>query len=646
MAKRGKTKITVAWMRPEGAGFLAGALCVLLTLAAPYVEADKKNKKDASASEAPSTHLSKSFKGKLPITQLNEEEAILHAMDRLAYGPRPGDIERIRQTGLEKWIDRQLSPEAIDDSAMNARLTQYSTLKMSPTELLNAYPDPGQVAKKEGLNKEDLQQKRQEQGREAMEKMREAGITDPAQLQLARIQGPQRILVELSMARLTRAVYSERQLDEVMSNFWYNHFNVFWGKGPDRWMVTSYERDAIRPHAIGKFQDLLEATAKSPAMLFYLDNWLSADPVAFQKMQAEMSQRRQRFEGMFNGGGVVPPSPRTFPQRQTNSQFPPNQARRFPQMPAAGVQPPKRPERGLNENYGRELMELHTLGVDGGYSQADVIQVAKCFTGWSMRTPQRDPQFFFDDRVHAAGPKMVMGKKIDGGGMKDGEQVLRMLAHHPSTARFISTELARHFVSDNPPVSLVKRMAQTFQKKDGDIRAVLRTMIYSPEFWSRAAYRSKVKTPFELVASTARALGADIHVPLPMVQWVGRMGEPLYLCLTPNGYSDKADAWVNTGALLNRLNFALALASNHMNGAEVNLAQLFGPEATSDPQMALARALDIFLDGQVSPQSRDTLEKRLADPQVLQARLDDPVRQVNVGLIAGLVLGSPEFQRR
>jgi uncharacterized protein (DUF1800 family) len=633
MANRSSRKALSKATRPETAGFLAALLSVALAFAAPVVAGGKKDKKKKPDEEQ--TQLTKAFKGRLPITELSEDEAILHALNRLAYGPRPGDVERIRQMGLEKWINQQLDPGSLNDSALGSRLAQYRTLKMSPTELLDAFPRPNQLARKEGLTKEEARAQQKERACEAVEKAREGGETDPARLQLARLQGPQRIIAELAMAKLARAVSSERQLDEVMTDFWFNHFNVFAGKGADVWLLTPYERDAIRPHALGKFRDLLDAIAKSPAMLFYLDNWLSADPVAFQKMRSELAQRRRRFEGLFAGGVILPP-PRTFPR-----------PRPFPPRPAQPAKPPpRRQERGLNENYGRELMELHTLGVDGGYTQQDVIQVAKCFTGWTMRAPQRNPQFFFDDRLHAQGAKVVLGHKIKAGGMKDGEEVLDLLAHHPSTARFVSTKLARHFVSDNPPPALVDRMAKTFLEKDGDIRAVLRTMIYSHEFWSRVAYRSKVKTPFELAASTLRALAAEVEVPLPALQWVGRMGEPLYQCQPPTGYSDKAETWVNTGALLNRLNFALALASNHLPGTQVNLAGVFGQDAMANPRMALTRAFDTFLDGQVTPQTQQTLEQRMDDPQVLQAKLDDPVKQVNVGLIAGLVLGSPEFQRR
>ncbi len=623
--KRNSTNVR-SRLDAAGNGLLAGLLLLLLIIAVPHAQAGKKKKKVQD--EDAQVQLRKSFKGNLPITELTEDQAILHALDRLAYGPRPGDLEHIRQMGLEKWINQQLKPESLDDSAAEARLAGLTTLKMSSARLVSEFPPPNQAAKQEGLTKEQFQEERKEKAQAEMRQMRDSGETDPAKLLMARMQGPQRIISELSMAKVNRAIYSDRQLYEVMANFWFNHFNVFAGKAADRWMLTAYERDTIRPHAMGKFQDLLEATAKSPAMLFYLDNWQSADPLAWQRLQQQRSMRRSRFGGIF--GGMAPPSPRQFPNAQGAGQG----------------QQAKRQERGLNENYGREIMELHTLGVEGGYSQQDVIEVAKCFTGWTIREPRRDPAFYFDDRIHTPGPKYVMGKKINGGGMKDGEEVIKLLAHNPNTAKFISTEIARHFVSDNPPAALVSRMSQTFLSSDGDTRAVLKTMIYSPEFWSRSSYRAKVKTPFELAVSTARALNADVAISLPIVQWVGRMGEPLYQCQPPTGYSDKAETWVNTGALLNRLNFALQLASNHMNGTTIDLPALFGAEADSDPQMALSRSLDIFLNGQVAAPTRETLEQRMGDPQILQARLDDPVKHVNEGLIAGLVLGTPEFQRR
>ena len=616
----------------------------------------------------------------LPITELSEDEAILHALNRLAYGPRPGDVEHIKQMGLAKWIDQQLHPESIDDHALEARLESYPTLKMSSAKLIAEYPQPKQALKREqnraraearaentaaAGEQETPQPKRPEPGSEtqaaseaqasparesapnsdapaAMKQApdsmkeeenpptrragkRELGVSpDGAPRALADdSRRPQRVVAELAMAKVTRAIYSERQLQQVMDDFWFNHFNVYAAKGADKWLLTSYERDVIQPHTLGKFRDLLEATAKSPAMLFYLDNFLSVDPQAAQRMAEERAMRQQM---RYNRFGMP------FPAR-------------MPRNPNPNAQK-KNPERGLNENYGRELMELHTLGVDGGYTQKDVTEVARCFTGWSIERPREDAKFKFDERLHDPGTKIVLGKKIHAGGMKDGEEVLDLLARHPSTAKFISTELARRFVSDNPPPALVARMTQTFQSSDGDIRAVMHTMIYSPEFWSREAYRAKIKTPFELVVSAARALGTDVGTPLPLVMWTGRIGEPLYQCQPPTGYSDKADAWVNTGALLNRLNYSLALAENHVRGSRSDVASLLGVEQTSDPKAALDRAVQVFLDGQIAPSTVETLQKQLDSPQVLEARLDDPVKHVNLGIVAGLVLGAPEFQRR
>ena len=626
--------------------------------AVPLHGKDKKAKQDPA------------LKG-LPVTELSADEAILHALNRLAYGPRPGDVERVRQMGLAKWIEQQLNPNAIDDRAVEARLEQFPTLRMSTAKLLAEYPQPKQQEKQEALRAARVEQSGEQKPRDAAaatiaremsareqtppeasaESMKDdanapapmkqqpsaemnaatrgagkrdlLGGGDPNAVPRAIADDsrrPQRVVEELAMAKVARAIYSERQLQQVMDDFWFNHFNVFAGKGDDRWFLTTYERDVIQPHTMGKFKDLLTATAKSPAMLFYLDNFLSADPRAAERMAAEWAARQRRRR---RGGFGRPSPPRATQQQQA-----------------------KKNVRGLNENYGRELMELHTLGVDGGYTQKDVTEVARCFTGWTIEKPRENADFKFDERMHDPDPKVVLGKKIHGGGIKDGEQVIELLARHPSTAKFISTKLARRFVSDTPPQSLVARMAKTFESSDGDIRAVLKTMMYSPEFWSREAYRAKIKTPFELVVSTARALGADVDTPMPLVQWTGRIGEPLYQCQPPTGYADKSDAWVNTGALLNRLNFSLALAGNKVRGSRSDVGSLLGPEADGDAKAALNRAVQVFLAGQPAATTVDTLEKQLENPQVLQAKLDDPVKRVDLGVVAGLVLGAPEFQRR
>jgi len=646
-------------------GLAAMFLLAALTTAAPYLSAAKDKR-------AKSAESSKANKG-LPIQDLTEDEAILQALNRLGFGPRPGDVERVKEMGLQKWIDQQLRPDSINDSALEARLDRFPTLNMSSAKLVDEFPQPQVAARREGVSIEEYRKEQQARMQEVMQanhtedgdpnllngqiQAKFENVDSDANPPKGKGQGkgeggfgnqmfnyteihtPQRIVAELSMAKVMRAVYSERQLEEEMVDFWYNHFNVFAAKGADRWLITSYERDAIRPHAMGKFRDLLEATAKSPAMMFFLDNWLSADPAGWAKMQQGQQQRRdmrqQRMGGPFGGGPFGRPR---FPQGQSGpANGNPNDAN------AKGKQ---KQERGLNENYGRELMELHTLGVDGGYTQDDVINVAKAFTGWTMEKPQRDPEFFFNDVLHDHTTKTVLGHQIHGGGMKDGEEVLDILARDPHTAHHISFEIAQRFVADDPPPVLVDRMAETFQKTDGDIREVLRTMIYSPEFWSKEVYRTKIKTPFELVVSATRAVGAEVDVPFALVQWTNRIGQPLYQCEPPTGYSNKADAWVNTGALLNRMNFSLALTGNRLRGTQVNMETLLGDRAATDPHATLNRAVQVLLGGQLSQQTRETLEMQFADPQILQASLDDPVKQVNAAMIAGLVLGSPEFQRR
>jgi uncharacterized protein (DUF1800 family) len=421
---------------------------------------------------------------------------------------------------------------------------------------------------------------------------------------------PQAVLGELAEAKLLRAIYSDRQLDEVMTDFWFNHFNVFIGKGPDRYMINAYERDVIRPRALGKFKDILAATAKSPAMLFYLDNWQSVGP---------NSELALYGPGRFRG-----------------------RRGRFAQQRPQGTNRPS----GLNENYAREIMELHTLGVDGGYTQKDVTELAKVLTGWSIEQPQLGGGFRFNERAHEPGDKYVLGRKISEHGEKEGEEMLDVLAHHPSTARFISRKLAMRFVADNPPPSLVDRMAETFLKKDGDIREVLRTLFTSPEFWASETYRAKMKTPFEFVASAARASGADIQNALPLVGTLNRMGMPLYAMQPPTGYSMKAEAWVNSSALLNRMNFALQLASGKLPGASVDPQGLIPGPAPADSQAALTALEKSILAGDISAQTHAVMQKQLNDPQISQRKLDDADQKPNYGAIAGLIMGSPEFQRR
>jgi uncharacterized protein (DUF1800 family) len=534
--------------------------------------------------------------------RIGKDQEILHALNRLTFGPRPGDVEAVRKMGLKKWIDQQLHPERISENPEVAeRLRPLTSLPMSPAEVATNYPprvvvqamskglmplpqDP-EARQRVGLQLQRLkvQQKAKGQGKGSdplKQAMRQQvlGTLDPVERRkLVADRTPQQVLpYDLNEAKLYRAIYSNRQLEEQMVDFWFNHFNIYMDKGADRILTTSYERDAIRPYVFGKFRDLLEATAESPAMLFYLDNWQSV-------------------------------SPDRLPER------------RFAKQKA-------KQSRGLNENYARELMELHTLGVDGGYTQQDVVGVARCFTGWTIAQPNRGGEFIYNDRVHDKGEKIVLGVKIPaGGGREDGEKVLDILARHPSTARFISTGLAKKFVADDPPPALIDRMAKTFHDTDGDIRAVMTTMLDSKEFFSEGAFRAKVKTPLELVISAVRATDAQVDFAIPLAAQIAQLGEPLYRKVEPTGYSSANAEWVNSAALLARMNFALALANNRVPGSKVDISRF---ENDSAP---VARQI---LFQEPAQQTLDSIQKALA------------LRESTPALVAGLVLGSPDFQRR
>ncbi|HEX6648233.1 MAG TPA: DUF1800 domain-containing protein [Pyrinomonadaceae bacterium] len=537
---------------------------------------------------------------------LNEQQRILHVLNRLGFGARPGDVERVKAMGLENYINQQLNPEKIADTVAENKLKDLSTLNMSTADLYAKFPQPGQLLRQlkargmlpENAEMPDNPQAQAQAGNPRDNEKYRKVIED--YYRENGLQRPQRIIAELQASRILRAVYSERQLQEVMVDFWTNHFNVFAGKGADRWLLPSYDRDTIRPYALSKFSTLLQATAQSPAMLFYLDNFQSVSPNTQQRLRAAPQQQR----------------------------------------------------RGINENYARELMELHTLGVDGGYTQKDVQEVARCFTGWTIFQPRgggaalnammgeagrrNAGTFFFQARAHDDGEKIVLGQKIPaGGGMKDGLMVLDILAHHPSTAKFIATKLVRHFVSDNPPPALVDRVARVFTKSDGDIRETLKAIFFSNEFNSPEAYRTKIKRPFELVVSAIRALGADTNGGPGTHQWIARMGEPLYGFQTPNGYSDTAESWVNTGGLLERMNFGLALAGNRVQGTRVDLSKLTATEKSEAMSQAkvMDESLKTILAGEISAATREILLKQLDQA--------DPVTKV-----VGLILGTPEFQRQ
>jgi uncharacterized protein (DUF1800 family) len=616
--------------------------------------------------------------------QMDQRKQVVHALNRLTFGPRPGDVDRVMAIGLDKWIDQQLHPDKIDDSAVDARLSQFRTLRMDTREIVENFPpeptikdvadgkqslpsDPLKRAvyqaqleryQNKGERKQELANgdpakadddhaRRQQERMEAEQKVEELLDMPPDQRMKAllkmspeeqrimtnSLQGdkrdeflegmnprqretveainyPQQVVsTELVEGKLLRAIYSDRQLQEVMTDFWFNHFNVFIGKGADHYLITSYERDVIRPRALGKFEDLLVATAQSPAMLFYLDNWMSVGPNS----------------DVANG---IPKHADNNQKRRARNNGQPSQA--------------KGKRNGLNENYGRELMELHTLGVNGGYTQQDVTEVARVFTGWTLKQPRQGGGFTFEERTHEPGDKTVLGHRIKPKGEKEGYEVLRILAHHPATAKFVCTKLAIRFVSDNPSPALVDRMTQTFLKKDGNIREVLKTMLDSPEFWAPDAYRAKVKTPFEFVVSAMRASGAQVTDAMPIARQLQSMGMPLYGMQPPTGYSMKADAWVNSSALLGRMNFALAMTSGKVKGVQVDS----DPVPHNDPQQALTALEDSLLAGDVSQQTHDVISARLQDSKISRRKLDDPARPPNISLIAGLLLGSPDFQRR
>ena len=511
---------------------------------------------------------------------LTGDRAILHALDRLAFGPRPGDVDAVKKMGLSKWIDLQLHPEALprplvapdaDGPAELAATRPQNPLTPRQANLLRAATAEQDYAMLSRLPEEE-----QVQILESMPLIRQrvAPMLTPEQrmkLQAATKgdakQGAKQAGVKLAQAKFNLAIESDRQLEEVLADFWYNHFNVDAAKGADKLLVTSYDRDVIRPRVLGKFRDLLEATATSPAMLFYLDNWRST---------VEM-----------------PANPRR----------------------------PKQAERGLNENYARELMELHTLGVDGGYTQKDVIEVARCFTGWTIQNPRLDGTFLYNDRMHDKGAKVVLGVKIPaGGGKGDGEKVLDILARHPATARFISRELAQRFVADDPPQALVDRMAKTFHDTDGDIRAVLTTLFSSPEFFSEGAYRAKLKTPFEMMVSAVRATGAKVDNTAALATRIAGLGEPLYRKVEPTGYSNVGADWINSAALMGRMNVAMDLTGNRLAGVKVDDGRF-----SAEPAEA-ARGL-LFTDAS-------------------KATLDAIGTQPDAAVVAGMLLGSPDFQRK
>ena len=519
---------------------------------------------------------SKQLRLENPASSLTEHQQILHALNRLGYGPRPGDVTRVQQMGLATWITGQLHPDTIPDDAVVLLLRGYPTLGQSTSDLLKKFPNNPQPKPNDSA-------------------MGPAQNQPPQEVPPER--RPFRIIQELQAARITRAVMSERQLEEVMVDFWLNHFNVYAHKDLVRWTLTSYERDAIRPHALGRFKDLLLSTARHPAMLFYLDNWLSVSAAPGKAGQSS----------------------------------------------------------GLNENYARELMELHTLGVDGGYTEDDVREVARCFTGWTIDRPRETGQYLFRLNQHDRGEKRVLGTVIPaGGGESDGLRVLDLLARHPATARFIATKLARRFVRDDPSPAVIERAAAAFSRTDGDIRATLEAIITSADFMSAGAYRAKIKTPLEYVVSAVRVLGGQVSTSgtasdgaFQLTRTIAGLGQPLYEAQPPTGYPDTATAWVNPSALLRRMTFALSLVPNRVPGVWINLPQQLTGVDRRRSEQVLARLLSVVLSDEVTPKTQDILVHVLSDPKINHAMEDDQgLVNTDAETLAALVIGSPEFQRR
>ncbi len=669
---------------------------------------------------------------------LTEEQKILHVLNRLGFGARPGDIERVKSIGINKYIEQQLNPSSINDTASEAKVKDLDVIKMSNDEIFAKYPSPQAVlqavAQENGLGKKDLKglkeknknvpqadgamtsdktaMKGETANGDAANKNVDVANLSPAERQKYQQQveelyreynlgRPQQITQQLNASRILRAVYSERQLNEAMVDFWTNHFNVFAGKAAVRWLLPEYDRDVIRPNALGNFKDLLLATAKSPAMLFYLDNFQSMSPNAPANKNGN-AQNQQRLQKMIQNGNLPPRARQRLKETYgaTDAQLD-QKLKQMRDTPPA--KQPKKQQRGINENYAREVMELHTLGVEGGYTQKDIGEVARAFTGWTIIDPRgyrrsfaklngmenarpgnrlmkqmglpedsESGAFFFNERWHDGGEKVILGQKVNEGGMKDGLKVIDILVNHPSTAKFIARKLAVKFVSDNPSEALVSRIADAFHNSKGDIKTTLRALFTDKEFFATENYRAKIKTPFEVLTSAIRTLGADTNG-RQVQTMLAKMGEPLYGFQAPTGYPDTAEDWVNTGALLERLNFAVALASNRIPGTRVDLKKF---EAKGKTQI-LDQVAAAVLDGEISANTKAMLLKQLEQPLpevkisnvaddaddasamtmnagqgggrklgAQPAKLLAPSGNADVFKIVGLILGTPEFQRQ
>ena len=603
---------------------------------------------------------------------IDEQEAVAHLLNRLTYGATPDDIAAVIEKGPEKWLGRQLAAEYSDDD-LEKLLSHLQHRDMSTLEIYKKYPLQGQLVRQAtaaGVLENPQEMDAAERRRIVREFAESKGYRPVRQL-----------LGELMTQKLALAVFSKNQLREVLTDFWFNHFNVSVTNNRARPAVATYERDAIRPHVLGHFRDMLEATAKHPAMLLYLDN---ARSVAPDSVATTMDMSREK---MLSDGSMNRRAKRRM-ERQAEQR-----RRRMENMPNANRRP-----RGVNENYARELLELHTLGVDGGYTQGDVEEVARAFTGWThipvdMSRGQlgkrvaegerfgfvRQGDFLFRADQHDSAEKMILNRSFPAGqGIAEGEMVLNMLAEHPSTSRHISRKLAVRFVTDEPSEKLVEQLAGVFQATNGDIAAVLKAIIYSEEFWHADNRRSKIKSPFELTVSALRVLDADVKRPRFLLRWIQKMGQPLYAYQAPTGYPDRAQAWINTGALLNRMNFGLSLAMGKVRGVDVDIMALNQNREPESLEAALRTFAPLLMPGRELSETYDALIPVIHDPQFARkvseataneetsptddlAIADDEPGDIRLDMntgrpqqlsaeslrqVVGVILGSPEFQRR
>ena len=546
------------------------------------------------------------------LREMTADQQIRQALNRLTFGPTPGEYEVVRAEGVNHWIGQQLAPTSIPDDSADEFVARLSLLSQSESTLAGIYGLPADLRKQGGA------------------------MPDTAALRIAN-QGSGKIIASLREAKVARAVLSERQLREVMTDFWENHFSIFADKGADRYLLVQYD-DSVRANALGKFRLLLGAVAHSPAMLYYLDNWTSradsdrmtlSDFNAFQKhaeQQANFEKaRRELFVDRAGHISVGNPSARA----------------------PAPYRPSVRHGKGLNENYGRELMELHTLGVDGGYSQEDVVEAARILTGWTIRDPNHVGTFYFNPGVHDAGEKRFLGYEFPTGhGLDEGERLLDILAASPATAHFIALKLCRRFVSDSPSTALVNRAARAFTRTGGDISQVMREIIGSPEFFSAAAYRAKVKSPFELAVSALRALDATPDTLQRDVQAIARLGEPLWGHLAPDGYPETADAWLNTGSILNRINFGIQLSAGQIPGASAAKWPPYARLASAPRAVLVDTVVYQLLGGDASPQTRSILLQGSNPLATSVTNANGSRGRSQLDQLIGLALGAPEFQRR